>query len=274
MLDAVNKSPFFTNIANAFKTAYHTIAADFIVITLIVSHLIKGAQGVGLFSITSEAVKSALATVSAVGHAFESLKATVEASTLFTARKRLFEHVKLDPSLSEEQRIDNLHNACLHIKDNSKTIHKTLKIVKSVKLGERATKILDGLKSEDESTRAEALKNGEQFVKVIHRRINTQFGFALANIVTRVSGLAISIVLIVTAANPVTLTLTGVVGLGILVVIAGQKVMIPENPFDAPDPDKKFLTAIYKIREAVFRGADRIEAFFHRPRCYQGLSCS
>lgn len=253
-------------VTDGVKKAYNTIAGDFMVITLIVSSLIKGGQGVGIFSTSSDAVKQALSCVSAAANAFESIKSTVEAVSVYNNRSKLFEHVKkVDTSLSEAQRIANLTEACTHIKDNSKTLHKTLKVVKSVKLGERADKILKDVASEDQEIRKDALKKGEEFVNTVRRRINTQFGFSLANIVTRISGLAISIVLIITAANPVTLTLTGVVGLGILLVLVAQKIMIPDNPFDEPDKASKFHTVIYNIRQAVYKAADRAEAFFNRP---------
>ncbi len=270
MVEAVNKRAIFNRITGAIKTAYNTIGTDFILITLVVSNLIKGSQGVGIFSITSDAVKQALATVAAVGNAYESIKATVEAVSLYNSRSKLFEHLKkADTTLSQEQRIENLTAACKHIKENSKTLHKTLKVVKSVKLGERADKILEGVATEDEKIKSEALKTGEEFVKTIRRRINTQFGFSLAHVVTRVSALAVSIVLIVTAANPVTLIFTGVVGLGILTVLVGKKIMLPSNPFDEPDKECKIQTAAFKIRQAVYRISDRMAAFFNRPCAMQ-----
>ena len=268
MVTAVqNVKSAFNTVTCGIKKAYNTIAGDFMVLTIIVSSLIKGGQGVGIFSTSSDAVKQALAGVSAAANAFESIKSTVEAVSVYNNRSKLFERVKkINPSLSEEERIANLTEACTHIRDNSKTLHKTLRVVKSVKLGERAEKILKDVTSEDKEIRKAALKKGEEFTNTIRRRINTQFGFALANIVTRVSGLAISIVLIITAANPVTLTLTGVVGLSILAVVVAQKIMLPENPFDEPDKSSKFYTAVYKIRQAAYNAVDRAEAFFNRPK--------
>ncbi len=264
MIDALKSPPsIIAKIGNGIKTVYNTISADFIVLTLIVSNLIKGAQGVGIFESTSNAVKQALATVSAAANGYESIKSTVEAVTLYKERSKLFEYLKKpDTTLSQENRIQILTDACNQIKENRKSLHKTLKVEKKVKLADRANAIIEGIGSRDESTKKEALAKGEKLVEDLRRRINTQFGFALANIVTRVGGLALSIALIVTAANPITLTCSGVLGLGILVVIVGQKIMIPDNPFDEPDKSSKLQTFAYKTRNLAYRVADRIDGFF------------
>lgn len=261
------KPTFFTSVKTAVKSAYHLIAADFIVLTIIVGNLIKGSQGVGIFSITSTAVKQALATLTAARATYEGVESAFKAATIFGDRAKLFEHVKNpNPRQLKERRIEDLTAACTYIQENGKSLHKSLKIAKDVKIAERANKILEDIGRKTRKSKLEALEKGEVFVKTLRRRANTQLGFALANVATRVGALALSVALVFTAANPVILTLTGIVGLGILGVIVGQKIMLPSNPFDEPPKESKLQTIAFKIRTAVYNASDRLEATFHTSR--------
>ncbi|MCE5293605.1 MAG: hypothetical protein LLF94_03200 [Chlamydiales bacterium] len=267
VVENTNTTPAFSvqSVGKAIKSAYYIVAAEFVVLTIIVGNLIKGAQGVGFFSLTSNAVKQALAAVTAARAGYESVEAAVKAATIFNQRSKLFEQVqKPNPSKSLADRVKDLTKSCEYIKDNGKTLHKTLKVAKNVLMAERANKVLEGLASEDESVKNKALDDGEKFVKTIRRRVNLQLGFSVATTATRVGAFVIATALVFTAANPVTLTLSGVVGLGILVSIIGQKIMIPSNPFDKPDESSKLQTVAFKIRECANRALDRLENFVER----------
>ncbi|MBS0635207.1 MAG: hypothetical protein JSR37_07070 [Verrucomicrobia bacterium] len=256
----VEKPSYFSSAKEAVKAACYIIAADFIVLTIIVGNLIKGAQGVGIFSVTSAAIKQALGLLGAARATYEGIEAAIKASQIFSQRAALFEQLqKPNTAASLKDRVKALKKSCNYVQQNSKPLHKSMKIEKSVKLGERANQILKDLASRDKEKKAEAVKKGEEFVKTLRRRVNLQFGFALGNVVTRVGALATAIALLVSATNPVALALTGVVGLGILVVIVGQKIMLPSNPFDEPDKESKLQTIAFKIRTAINGVLDKIE---------------
>ncbi len=151
----------------------------------------RGTQGVGAFSITSPGVKMAISVAGLVKSTFESIASIPKFYEAASFRSDLFEHVKApNKSDSRAHRIQNLTEACTHIRDNEKTIRKSLFVAKNAGVLSKANEALEGLSSRNAKTQNQALEKGEEYVTNLRARVNSKFGVALANVVTKVSGLA------------------------------------------------------------------------------------
>lgn len=255
MVSSVLNHSFIDNIKSTFNSVYKAVSSEFSVLLGATTNIMKGLEGIGAVAIGNPVVKTALSICSTVKLFFEAAAALPKTVEIGNLRSEMFEHVKdPNPSALRERRIQDLTAAATYISANHKRIRTILGIAKTAGLLARANAAKDVASTED-------LEKGEEFVRNLRRRVDTKLGLTIAQLVTKVTGVALSAITLVIPSIPVTLILFGVVGLSALTLWGIEKIMLPQDPFGTPK-DVWYETAPHKVRTAVYKVSDAIKDFF------------
>ena len=158
--------------------------------------------------------------------------------------------------LSGTHKVEDLTAACEAIIKNKDRFNKICKIGNEAKIDERARTILEGLSQNQE----EALQKGEEFLKVMSRRVHTAYGFEVTGLALSISRTVTSVLSLSTPPNPVVPGIAlAVFGL-ILVQFATSTVMLNSNPFSKPD-NVWHQKLLHGTREGVYQAVERSNAW-------------
>lgn len=259
---SIDKNPHVLSALNAVNSAYKMVSGEFSVLLLATGNIIKGLEGVGAIASGNPAIKMGLSIAGLVKSSFEAISTIPKASAISSFRSDLFEHVKdPDATATRQARIENLTQALSHIRDNEKSIRKTLIIAKEAGLVSRSNEALAGIGSTSRQEQDEALEKGELFIRQLRRRVDIKFGLSIAQLITKVSSVAVSISLVAAPPNPVTLSLAGVVGVATFALWGIEKIMVAKDPFGEPK-DVWYEKVPHEIRTAVYKVSDAVKDFF------------
>lgn len=255
MVSSVFNHPIIDSVKSTVHSAYKAVSAEFSVLLGATTNIIKGLEGLGALAIGNPVVKLALGVGGVVKSFFEAAAVLPKSIEIGKLRSELLEVVEdPNPSALRQRRIENLTASANYISANEKRIRTILGIAKSAGMLARANAAKNVASTED-------LEKGEEFIRTLRRRVNTKFGITLAQLVTKVSGVALSAVSLAIASIPVTLILFGVVGVSSLALWGIEKIMLPADPFNDPK-DVWHETASHRIRTAVYKVSDAIKDFF------------
>lgn len=259
IISSINNSPVVVKLRGALQTAYKTVTREFSVLLGHTKNIMKGFEGVGVLASGNPIAKLALSVADSVKLFFEATMTIPKTHDLRILRSDMFEHVKCpDVTETRERRIQNLTEACDYIKQNDKRIRTTLVLAKQVGLVKHADKALNGIATGDEK----ALEEGEEFIRNLRRRVNTQLSLTAATLAAKIASTVSMISFIVTPPNPLTLIAAGVLGLGSLFIWGAEKIMLPADPFGQPK-DVWHEKAPYKVRMACYKISEAVNSLFY-----------
>ncbi len=190
-----------------------------------------------------------VATVSKVLFPLQALDFGLDAHETYTQRQKR-------DTLLANIKVEDLTKSAEYIRDNYSDVRKALVITKKAEIDKKAMAILEGLKKTPEEAK-KAQAEGEAFMKVLRRRVNTKYNLQYAGSVAKAFGVAAGAVSLA-APNPVTGGLVGATALASGVLFVVGKIALNKNPFEQAG-DQWYQKLAAKIRVVVGNMTDAVE---------------
>jgi len=231
--------------------------------------VVDGLKEINLLSVTS------FSWASKVSYIFMPLQfiflgqAIEQARSINQLRLDFQDHYK--DSSTEVQCLHNVLRGLQFVQEREERLQSTLLLSKKCQLQDRSRYLLQRINAAQED-KSELIKEGEEFLGILHSRICTRCTLESANIVISVASTIFGAIGMLFVPNPITATLFAVITISGIILGVADALLLDKNPFK-PSANIWQTKIIHPIRQSVRSVSSILYGLFSAPCNLRASSC-